>query len=49
MTKELGCSHAMNLDGGGSTSMIVGGMQTVKPSATGMERPVVSVLMIKKK
>lgn len=47
--KDLGCSYAMNLDGGGSTSMIIGGMQTVKPSATGVERPVVSVLMIKKK
>jgi exopolysaccharide biosynthesis protein len=49
MMKDLGCSYAMNLDGGGSTSMIVGGRQTVKPSATGVERPVVSVLMIKRK
>lgn len=49
MLKDLGCSNAINLDGGGSTSMIIGGMQTVKPSATGVERPVVSVLMIKKK
>jgi exopolysaccharide biosynthesis protein len=49
MMKELGCSFAMNLDGGGSTSLLVGGTQTVKPSATGVERPVVSVLMIKKK
>lgn len=49
MVKDLGCANAMNLDGGGSTSMIVGGMQTVKPSTTGVERPVVSVLMIKKK
>ena len=29
--------------------MIVGVMQTVKPSASGVERPVVSVWMIKKK
>jgi exopolysaccharide biosynthesis protein len=49
MMKDLGCSFAMNLDGGGSTSMLVGGAQTVKPSATGVERPVVSVLMIRKK
>jgi hypothetical protein len=49
MMKDLGCSHAMNLDGGGSTSMIVGGRQTVKPSTSGVERPVVSVLMIKRK
>jgi hypothetical protein len=49
LMKDLGCSHAMNLDGGGSTTMIIGGMQTVKPSASGVERPVVSVLMIRKK
>ena len=49
MMKDLGCSHAMNLDGGGSTSMLVGGAQTVRPSATGAERAVVSVLMVKKR
>jgi hypothetical protein len=49
MLKSLGCSHAMNLDGGGSTSMLAGGQQTVKPSATGVERAVVSVVMVKKK
>ena len=49
MLKDLGCSFAMNLDGGGSTSLLVGGTPTVKPSASGVERPVVSVLMIKKK
>ena len=49
MMKGLGCSYAMNLDGGGSTSLLIGGAQTVKPSASGTERAVVSVLMIKKK
>jgi hypothetical protein len=49
MLRSLGCSHAINLDGGGSTSMLVGGQQTVKPSATGVERAVVSVVMVKRK
>jgi exopolysaccharide biosynthesis protein len=30
--KEMGCIGALNLDGGGSTNMIVNGDFTVKPS-----------------
>lgn len=49
MMKSLGCSHAVNLDGGGSTSLLVGGSMLIRPSATGTERPVVSVVMVKRK
>jgi hypothetical protein len=49
MMKSLGCSHAINLDGGGSTSMLVGGSMLVRPSASGAERAVVSVVMVKRK
>lgn len=49
MMKSLGCSHAVNLDGGGSTSMLVGGSMLIRPSATGAERAVVSVVMVKRK
>ncbi len=47
--KSLGCTHAVNLDGGGSTSLVVGGTRTVRPGDSGVERPVMSVVMIKKK
>ncbi|NDC78748.1 MAG: phosphodiester glycosidase family protein, partial [Chitinophagia bacterium] len=49
MMKSLGCSHAVNLDGGGSTSMLVGGSMLIRPSASGTERAVVSVVMVKRK
>lgn len=40
----LGCTAAINLDGGGSTSLVVGGRTTVRPSG-GAERSVVSALL----
>lgn len=46
--KTLGCSNAINLDGGGSTSLIISNQLTVKPSDA-VERPVVSVVIIKGK
>ena len=49
LMRSLGCSHAINLDGGGSTSLRIGGVATVKPSATGAERAVTSVVMITRK
>jgi hypothetical protein len=48
MLKALGCTHAMNLDGGGSTAMIINGTATVRSVASG-ERAVPSVLMIKRR
>ena len=49
MLKDLGCSNAINLDGGGSTSFIVNNRQTVRPGDNGVERVVPSVVVIKKK
>ena len=43
---NLGCVEAINLDGGGSTCMLVNGIQTVKPS-DGSQRAVASCVMLK--
>lgn len=49
MLKDLSCNNAINLDGGGSTSLIIGSRLTVRPGDNGVERPVVSALLIKQK
>jgi exopolysaccharide biosynthesis protein len=46
---SLGCQEAINLDGGGSTSMVVSNQLTVRPGDNGVERPVISAVLIKKK
>lgn len=47
---DLGCVGAVNLDGGGSTSLIVNGEKTVLPGNTnGVERAVISALLIKER
>lgn len=43
---QLGCVEAMNLDGGGSTCMLINGKLTIYPSDKGVERPVPAVLMV---
>lgn len=45
---KLGCTHAMNLDGGGSASMSVFG-QVVSSPSEGRERPISNGLVIVKK
>lgn len=45
---KLGCTHAVNLDGGGSASMWVFG-QTVSSPSEGQERPVANGLVLVKK
>jgi hypothetical protein len=45
---KLGCTHAVNLDGGGSASMWVLG-QTVNSPSEGQERPVANGLVLVKK
>jgi hypothetical protein len=45
----LGCSNAINLDGGGSSSMIAGGQLLNRPGDNGIERPVVSAVLIKQR
>ena len=45
---DLGCYEALNLDGGGSSCMLVNGKETIKPSDKGGERPVPSVFLIRR-
>ena len=44
---SLGCTEALNLDGGGSSCMLVNGKETIKPSDKEGERPVPAVFIIK--
>ncbi|MEO7043989.1 MAG: phosphodiester glycosidase family protein, partial [Ferruginibacter sp.] len=47
LLKDLGCVEALNLDGGGSSCMLINGIQTIKPSDKGIERAVPAVFIIK--
>ena len=47
--KDLGCYEALNLDGGGSSCMLINGKETIKPSDKEGQRPVPAVFMIKKR
>jgi Phosphodiester glycosidase len=47
--KSLGCTDAINLDGGGSTSLVVSNQLMVRPGDNGIERGVISALLIKQK
>jgi exopolysaccharide biosynthesis protein len=47
--KDLGCVEAVNLDGGGSSCMLINGKETNTPSDKGIQRPVPSVFLIEKK
>lgn len=44
----LGCTEALNLDGGGSSCLLVQGVETIKVS-DGEQRPVGSVVILKRK
>ncbi|MBL1411187.1 phosphodiester glycosidase family protein [Sphingobacterium faecale] len=44
---EVGCVGAINLDGGGSSSMVIGGEQVITPSDKNGERKVVSAIILK--
>lgn len=46
--KSLGCTDALNLDGGGSSCLLVEGKETIKGS-DGAQRPVGSVVLLNKK
>ena len=46
--KELGCHEALNLDGGGSSCLLVNGKETIKTSDKEGERPVPAVFIIKR-
>ena len=45
----LGCYEALNLDGGGSTCLLVNGKETVHPSGPEGQRPLPTVFLIKRK
>lgn len=47
--KDLGCWEALNLDGGGSSCMLVNGKETIKVSDATGQRPVPAVFIIKEK
>jgi hypothetical protein len=47
--KDLGCKEAMNLDGGGSSCMLINGKITNTPSSKGVQRQVPSVFLIERK
>lgn len=47
--KDLGCVEALNLDGGGSSCLLVNGKETIKPSDKGGQRALPAVFMIKGK
>lgn len=46
--KEIGCVEALNLDGGGSTCMLINGKETNIPSSKGEQRQIPSVFLIKR-
>ncbi len=48
LLKDLGCIEALNLDGGGSSCMLINGKETITPSEKGVERPVPAVFIITK-
>ena len=47
--KDLGCVEALNLDGGGSSCLLVNGKETITPSDKGLQRAVPAVFIIKAK
>jgi hypothetical protein len=46
MLVDIGCVEALNLDGGGSSCMLVNGKETIKPSDKEGERAVPAVFLI---
>lgn len=50
LLQELGCVEALNLDGGGSSCLLVNGRETITPaSEKGIQRAVPAVFMIQEK
>ena len=49
LLKEIGCFEALNLDGGGSSCMLINGKQTITPSDKSGQRPVPAVFIVKLK
>ncbi len=49
LLQQLGCNEALNLDGGGSSCMLVNGKPTIQVSDKTGERPVPAVFIVKEK
>ena len=51
LMKDLGCVEALNLDGGGSSCMLINGKETITPSDKGLQRavPAVFIIQVKRK
>ena len=49
LLQAIGCVEALNLDGGGSSCLLVNGKETIKPSDKEGQRPVPAVFIINKK
>ena len=47
LLKDLGCWEALNLDGGGSSCLLINGKETIKPSDKSGQRPVPAVFIIR--
>ena len=47
LLQDIGCVEALNLDGGGSSCLLVNGKPTIKVSDKEGQRPVPAVFMIK--
>lgn len=47
LLKEIGCVEAINLDGGGSSCLLINGKETIKPSDKEGQRPVPAVFTIR--
>jgi len=47
LLENLNCWEALNLDGGGSSCMLVNGKTTITPSEKGIQRPLPAVFLIK--
>jgi hypothetical protein len=47
LLQDIGCWEALNLDGGGSSCLLINGKETIKPSDKEGQRPVPCVFLIK--
>lgn len=47
MLKDIGCREALNLDGGGSSCLLINGKETIKPSDKEGQRPIPAVFIVK--
>ena len=45
--RDLGCYEALNLDGGGSSCLLINGKETIRPSDASGQRPVPAVFLVK--